>query len=429
MKFKTTFLSFFLLPALAFAGADDAPHVAEPAGGLTLQRALALALTRNPQLAGFDHEMRTAEARIVQAKFLPNPEIDLAIEDFGGSRQAAAFETAETTLSLGQLIELGGKRRARVRGAEFERTLTAFDYETKKREVFLETHQLFVDMLAGQRRVAANEELVGLSEQVLPALQKRIAAGKASPVEETRFRVATATAQIALETARREVISARYRLAAQWGAGVPRFSNAVGDLDRAPAVSSLESLVDRLAQNPRVARFTAERGRRSAALAAERAAAIPDLRLRGGVRQQEASDSTGFVAGLSVPLPLFNRNQGSIRAARAILAKNDTDEAVALAEVRNELNNAYQTLLTARTSLHLLRANVLPGARDSVAGIRDGFERGRYSDLEVLDAQRTLAGAQAQHLGALADYHKALATIEALTAAAPAPHAVSHSVR
>lgn len=418
-----------LLPGVAFAGPEEASRFVEPTGALTLQRALALALTRNPELAGFSYELRAGEARILQAKLFPNPEADFGTEDFGGSGPSSGFNIAETTIALGQLIELGGKRRARVREARFDLELTGFDYETKKREVFLETHQLFVDVLAGQRRVAVAEELVGLSNEFLPAMEKRVEAGKASTIEETRFRVAVATSKIDLETARREVIAARYRLAAQWGATAPRFSAAAGDLDRAPSVGPLDSLVGQVARNPRVARFTAERGRRSALLARQRAAAIPNLRLRGGLRQQAATDSTGFVAGFSLPLPLFDRNQGAIRAASEILAKTDADEAAAVATVRNELTNAYQALLTARTALELLRDTVLPGARDAMSGINEGFQLGRYSYLEVLDAQRTLNSAQTHYLGALADYHKALAVIEAITADAPVPHAVSHSVR
>jgi cobalt-zinc-cadmium efflux system outer membrane protein len=429
MKLRKVLQILSLLPGLAFAGPDNSAAFVEPAGALTLQRALALALTRNPRLAGFSYELRAAEARILQAKLFPNPEADFATEDFGGSGQSSGFNVAETTLALGQLIELGGKRRARVQEARFDRDLTGFDYETRKREVFLETHQLFVDVLAGQRRVAVSEELVSLSNSFLPAMKKRVEAGKASAIEETRFQVAVATATIELEAARRGLIAAHYRLAAQWGATTPRFSTAAGDLDRAPSVGSLDSLVGQVDRNPRVARFDAERGRRSALLARERAAAIPDLRLRGGVRRQAEFDSTGFVAGFSLPLPLFNRNQGAIRAASETLAKTDADEAAAFATVRNELTNAYQALLTARTSLELLRDTVLPGARDAMSGINDGFQLGRYSYLEVLDAQRTLNSAQAQYLGALADYHKALAVIEAITADAPVPHAISHSVR
>jgi outer membrane protein, heavy metal efflux system len=427
MKSKLHIL--LLLPALACASPEDGSRPAEPTGALSLQRALALALTRSPQLAGFSYELRAAEARVLQASLLPNPEVDLAIEDFGGSGQLDGYDQAENTLTLGQLIELGGKRRARTRAAHFERALTAFDYETKRREVFLETHQFFVDLLAGQARMAMSAELVALSEEFLPAAQKRSKAGKGSAIEETRFRVAAATAKIELERARREVAAARCRLAAQWGVDAPRFSEAAGDLDRVPAVAPLDSLVRQLERNPRVARFALERGRRGALLAQERAAAIPDLRLRAGVRQQGVTDSTGFVAGFSLPLPLFNRNPGGISAAREILAKTDSDETAALARVRAELTDAYQTLLTARTSLDLLRATVLPGARASVSGVREGFEFGRYSYLEVLEAQRTLAGAQAQHLGALADYHKALALIESLTAEAPVFRGVSHSVR
>lgn len=418
-----------MLPAAVFAAPEEASRVVEPAGALTLQRALGLALTRNPQLAGFSYDLRAGEARVLQAKLFPNPEVDFGSEDFGGSGQASGFDGSETTLALGQLIELGGKRRARVHEARFEQDLIGFGYETKKREVFLETHELFVDVLAGQRRVAVNEELVDLSNAFLPAMQKRVEAGKASAIEETRFRVAVATARIDLETARRGLTAARFRLAAQWRARAPDFSTAIGDLDRAPVIAPLESLVTRLDHNPRVARFVAERGRRGATLARERAAAVPNVTLRGGVRQQEQIDSTQFVAGFSLPLPLFNRNQGAIRAATELLAKADVDEAVALTSLRTELTNAYQALLTARTSVDLLRATVLPGAQEAVKGTKEGYDAGRYSYLEVLDAQRTLASSQAQYVGALADYHKALAIIEAITAEAPVPHPVSRSIR
>ena len=141
---------------------------------------------------------------------------------------------------LSQLIELGGKRRARVREAGFGRDLAGFDYETKKREVFLKTAEDFVDVLAGQRRVAIDEELVRLANEFVPAVEKRMEAGKASTLEKTRFDMALGSARIDLEEARRNVLAARQRLAAN-GDRSAAFASVVGDLDATPATASLES--------------------------------------------------------------------------------------------------------------------------------------------------------------------------------------------
>ena len=234
---RNTTALLLLAASVAVAGES---RLNEPTGVLTLRQALALALSRSPELAAFDYDIRIGEARILQAKLLPNPEAEFTGENIAGSGDYAGGQRSENTLLLGQLIELGGKRRARVREATVGRDLAGFDYETKKREVFLKTAEHFVDLLAAQRRVALNEELVRLADEFFPAVVKRMEAGKASTLEKTRFDVAVASARIDLEQARRDVLAARQRLAAQWGSTRPRFASAVGDLDATPATASLE---------------------------------------------------------------------------------------------------------------------------------------------------------------------------------------------
>lgn len=395
--------------------------MAEPTGALTLGQALALAVTRNSGLAAVSYDVRIGEARVLQAKLSPNPEAEFTSENVTGSGSYSDANLSENTLLLGQLIELGGKRRARVREAAFSRELAEFDYETKKRDVFLKTAQDFVDVLAIQRRVVINEQLVRLANDFIPVVVKRIEAGKASDLEKTRFDVAIGSSRIDLEQAKHDLAAARQRLASRWGSLKPRFASVTGNLDATPATVSLDALALRLAANPRLARFGAEVAQRQAALARERAAAVPDVTLRAGGRQINETNDTTAVIGFSVPLPLWNRNQGNILAARERIDRADAEQAAVAAELMTELTEGYENLERARATILVLRETVLPGADNALKATSEGYEAGRFGYLEVLEARRTTGAARIQYLQAITDYHKALHVVEALTAD-PRPH-------
>lgn len=410
--------SLLLAASVAVAGESD--HT-EPTGVLTLRQALALVLSRSPELAAFDYDIRIAEARILQAKSIPNPEADFTGESVAGTDAYSNADQSENTLLLSQLIELGGKRRARVREAGFGRELAGLDYEIRKREVFRKTAEHFVDLLAGQRRVALSEELVRLANEFAPAVEKRVEAGRTSSLEKMRFDMALGSARIDLEEARRNVLAGRQRLAAQWGSSRPRFASVAGDLDATPATASLDILARRLPANPRLARFGVEVAQREAALAREKAAVVPDLTLRAGVRQIEETEDVTAVVGFSLPLPLWNRNEGNIRATRAQISRTGAEQATVSAALMTELTDAYQTLSRARATIQILREEVLPGGESALTATTEGYEAGRFSYIDVLDARRTISTARLQYLQAIIDYHKALHAVEALTAD-PRPH-------
>ena len=175
-------ITVLLLLAASVAVAGES-RLNEPTGALTLRQALALALSRSPELAAFDYDIRIAEARLLQAKSTPNPEADFTGESVAGTDAYSNADQSENTLLLSQLIELGGKRRARVREAGLGRELAGFDYEIRKREVYLKTAAHFVDLLAGQRRVALAEELVRFANEFVPDREHAVArAGEPPPV-------------------------------------------------------------------------------------------------------------------------------------------------------------------------------------------------------------------------------------------------------
>ena len=366
-RFRITSISFSLLLAAAHAVCAFGSQPQESGEAISLARALALTLERSPQLAAFSWDIRAAEARILQAKLVPNPEISWEGEDFTRAGVQSATESMQNTLVLSQLIELGGKRSSRVREAQFDRRAAEWDYQVKRLEVLKSTTLAFIDVLSGQRKVSLAEENVQLAEREIPVTQKKVEAGQASNVELIRTNTEVATARIELTEARHDLEAARVNLAAQWGAKTATFVSVSGNLEQLRPIPSLESLKAKLQANPELAKWTTERQKREATLNVARAEAKPDLTVDAGPRLLGASHADmSLVAGFSIPLPLWNRNQGKIAEAEANVAKTSDERAAAEAGAYAELNEAYQTLQRAAEEVRILRDTVLPGAKSVV---------------------------------------------------------------
>ena len=410
------------LPAVR-APAQPAAHealpitVSEPSGVLELRQALALALLQNPELSAFSLEVRAAEARSVAAAAIPNPDLAIEVENFGGRLERRRFQSAETTLAISQLIELGGKRASRIRMANLQRDLAGWDYETKRLDVLSETAQAFVDVIAAQRKLALAERQLQLAQRVSGAVGARVRAGTESPVEERRTRVALATSRAEMESARRALEQARISLAAHWGGATPRFERAEGAFDRVGDIPALQRLLDATAENPDLARWSHEIGLREAGVEVERAKRIPDLTVTAGVRRYAETDDNAFVAGISLPIPIFGANPGAVAEARHNLSIARENRRGAEIRVRSELTKAYEGLAGGAREVEILASEGVPNAEAAIDAAQQAYSAGKFGLLQVLDAQRDLIESQARYIDALAEYHKSAAEVERLVGA------------
>ncbi|MGH8593798.1 MAG: TolC family protein [Gammaproteobacteria bacterium] len=399
--------------AVCGAGTVGSEPIAEPTGHLTLREVLALALKASPELAPFSREIRAREAAVLQARLFPNPDLSVTAANLGNA-VLKDFDGPQTTVSLSQLILLGGKRGRGIEVAGLDRDLAAWDYETKRMDVLTRVAQAFVDVLRAQEGLALANDLMALAERVVEAVSARVRAGQVSPVEEIRARVTLASVRIDKARAARELEAARKRLGASWGSTIPRFKTAQGKLDQVLPIPTLEELIRRLTQNPDLARWATELAQRQATVDLEQSRAIPDLTVSLGITQFTDSNDSALVAGVSIPLPVLNRNQGNIEAAHQRLTKAMEELRAAEVLVTTALNSAYQSLAAAQAEVTTLRQEVLPGAQNAFEAVSRGYRLGKFGFLDVLDAQRTLFGAKAQYLRALASYHQAVAEVERL---------------
>ncbi len=387
----------------------------EPTSIVTREHAISLAIQRNPELKAFSQEMHALEASALQAGLFPNPEVEIEAENFGGEGELDDFDSAEITVQLSQMIQLAGKRGKRRRLATLEQDLAKWDYEAKRADVVNGVTQSFVDVLAAQERLSLAAEAVSLAGEVLNTVSERVKAGKVSPLQETKARVSYSSVLIELKRAKRGLDASQKQLAAQWGSTAPLFEKADGDLEKTIAFPSAKELESLICRNPDIARWTAEMEQRRAVVRLEEAGRIPDVTLSGGYRRFKETEDNAYVMGLSVPLPLFDRNQGGVREARQRLLKAENEQADAKLNVLKLLAEAYSELSTAYDEAETLRQEVLPGARTAFDASREGYREGKFGYLDVLDSQRTLFDARGQYIKALASYHKWAAEVERLT--------------
>lgn len=400
--------------SLAIATEHD-PARFEPAGELTLKQAVEIALARNPDLIAAHYELKAADARITQSGLRPNPELSADLENFAGSGATRGTDALETTLSLSQVIELGGKRAYRTNVATLDREVIGIEQQANQLDVLTEVTRRFIDLVVAQSRLALAHSTRELEQRTLDAIVVRVQAARSPEAERSRARIALIRAQIEEQQAQSAIRGARASLAALWGNPEPVFKEASADLFTLEPVQPFESLVAQLAGNPDFVRFASEARLRDAELRLAQAQARPNLTFGVGVRRLESGNDHAVVAAFSMPLPVFDRNQGAIREAQARRAQTDALREATFVRARGAVSALYQELLALRIRVETLRNEALPQAQQALEQSQYGYERGRFSYLELATAQQELLGLRTAALDAAADYHRILAEIERLT--------------
>ena len=406
------------------------PNAAGPGvkSNLTLRDAVLLALQHNPELAAFVKEKRALEGLTLQAGLLKNPELSVNVENTGNiqplvgdinSSKNVGVEVVQqnSTIKISQLIELGGKRAARVLAASLSEELAVQDYEAKRVELVARVANVFIEVLAGQEHLRLAEENQRLAQHVVDIVKHRVQAGKVPPIEETKVGVAFSTTRISLGQAQRELAAARKRLALLWGNSSPQFSKALGNLASSVALPNFEALAERALASPAALRAMKNIEQRKALLDVEQTRRIPNLTVSGGVIHHAALGGTTPIVSVAIPLPLFDQNQGNIAEAHQRLDKAQDEQAATDLRLKAELVQAYESLAAAENEISILRGEILPAARSAFEVTNKGYELGKFGFLEVLDAQRTLFQNQVLYVRAFANYHRLVNEIERLIAA------------
>lgn len=408
-----TLLGWWLFPVTLHA--DDTPVGASSAlspsssakevrAPLTLAEAYAWAARESPSLKVLGLDAPWSEARLAGARAHPNPEVELGVEDFRTGRRAGEDAFEAYTVGLSQPIEWFGKRSARqavadaeVRGRRLETALKRGQHRLAIAEAVVKCAQL-------QRLTVLSRERWALAERLSDIATERVKAGKISSLEEAQLLTNSLLARAESEEHDAQLVAVRAELATLLGARPDAFGEIAFDLETPPPEP-----VPVAPENPssnlafRKADNDVERAR--AQLALERHSVVPDLTLSVEMTLPRTSKQPLFSAGVGVPLPLFDRNQGA-RGEAAVMAE------VAPLLAQGERSSQVQELARSRAELvsalrkaRVLKEGALTTLQRNQASLEAAYAQGRLGYLDVVSNQESLSSMREKHLEALVQAH------------------------
>lgn len=401
---------FIALSLPAFAQEKPMP------AALALGQAIAWALEKSPVLAASGSRADAASANRSQAGALPNPELSIEAENIFGDDEFEGLDSAEITYGVEQLVELPGKRGSRVNIAESETARSYLERDAAQLDLIRDVTIAYAELVAAQQELSILEEERGLAAEVRDSVAAKVEAGKEPPIQKNKAQIELSSSEIALDRARRMAIAKKQTLAALMGSDTADFAVQPGSLPAVTEPEPLETYQAHVAQTPDVQTLEAGVTQAQAALSLEKANVLPDPTVSLGVKQFREDDSQAFVAGVSLPIPVFNINRAGIERAGHELNAAKLDQRSGQLSLQTTLIETYGNFTSAYREASALQTAVLPGAEEAFQFARGGYDAGKFGYLEVLDAQRTLFDARRQFNEAVLDYHQQRAVLERLSA-------------
>ena len=389
---------------------------ADPSAGartrpVTLEEAVARALETAPGLEAREELVSAADAQIVQSGALPNPTLDVELENFGGSGQFTDLDRSELTLGVTQRIERSSKRAGRVAVAQIDRDAAVLEHERIRLSVAFEAHKGFVEVFAAQAALESAEAWLKSASAIEALAARRVGAARDPVTVKLRAEIQTAEARTAREQAEHDLHNAKRTLSLLWGEPDAEFEIDAAVLLAPPAAHP--DLSDRISPAVKAREIAARRAASKFEL--EQANARSDVSVGLGVRRFESGGDLAGVLSLSVPLAIFDGNDGNIGRAAAERRAADLDVAEARRQYLTTLVVLEEEAARSRAELEAIRKELLPRAKDTLAAARHGFEAGAFGYQEIAEGQRILNDLNTREIAALRQLHIAHASLDRLS--------------
>jgi outer membrane protein, heavy metal efflux system len=403
---RAILVAFFLCAAVGTAS-GEAPETTTSPVSITRHDAVTRTLDNNPLIPASKWAVEAWSGRIEQASIWENPEVEFEIEEFGIQRDWLGRE-AEITVGVSQSVPLGKRlKRAREYGEAGLATAHSRHVVTRL-AVAADVHRAFTHAVASQERLAVAKQALSLAAEAKAAIAARIEAGALPPAESFRAETDLLEAIIGLEEARAETEATRIRLVSFWGGHPGDLLSVTGTLD-IDAASPLSQLApEEQKSNPHTVLLESQIQLVRSAELREEAQVIPDLTVGLGWKGLQGFQENSLVVKMAMPIPAFNRKQGDIDEARALL-RQQVYEAKDLAKDRHGRQQLAQSRLSAtRQQYRLVNEQLGPAAEKSFNAVLTGFKEGKFKTLDLLEAKQRLLKIQRRRIALAAQYHLAI---------------------
>ena len=356
---------------------------------LTLEQSLLEAEARSPAIAAAQANVAAARGRLRQAGFRDNPELSVEVENFLGRGELSGLQGTEVTVAVNQRLDLGGRRSARQSVGRAELAVSELRLLITRAELALNVRQQFATAVAARERLRIATENEQRSRELARIANVLVEVGREPPLRALRAQAAASQAAADLRAAQAGEAVARRILATLFGVEAPPESVAGSLTDILPTTTSpVESLDVRLAN--------AQLALAEASLQEQLTERRLDPAVGVGIRHFQETGDQALVAGFSMPLPIRNRNQGNIDAARAEILAAEAERASARVVANARVANARANLTAASARVEALEEGAIPEGREALRLAQLSYEAGKIELIELLDAQAALTGAETQ---------------------------------
>ncbi|MCB1664678.1 MAG: TolC family protein [Pseudomonadales bacterium] len=381
---------------------------------LTLDEAIRLTLTRNPELLAFGYALRAQEGRELQASLRPRPTLTVGVEDALGTGVAKGLEETQATVAIAWILE-GDRRQRRIDVARAGSEVLADQARVLRLDAAAQTARLYTSALEQLLHRDIADAALALAQETVAAVERRVQAGTTTTAELARARAEEAKRALYREDVDHQINAARHRLTAQWG----DMDADTGDLVPLPAalpvVEAFETLLSRIEQNPDLDLFLTEARQQESLLRLEQADSKAPWEVSTGLRRYQGSADFGLVAELSIPFNAGNRNQGRIREVTESLAQTRAEREAARLRLQTRLRDMHLELTHSLHRIDALRDEVIPRFEDALEQIRRAWELGSASYLEQLQVQEELLNARSELAETLIQARLDIIEIERIT--------------
>lgn len=379
----------------------------------TFKHALSVAMQNSPLIKSGIAAIHSANGQLVQSKTYPNPSLNVSTENIAGSGPYQDFNAAETTVMLDQPFPLGGKRQANQAVQQRLIGLSKIELDNIRVNLYVRLGSRYLDVLYAKNWLQTTSKIIRLNQEIVTTLKRKIKAGSGSPLDLMTAQIQLSQSKIAHRLAHQALNATWKRLVLLVGKKNLRYQE-VADRGLPHRLLSYQVLLRELHLSPlwRAQLMTSEVAYRRVILAREQA--WPDLTVGVGARHFADTHDNSLVAEFSLPLPIYNRNQGNSMSRLADYNAALSNQRQKMIDLKSELSRLYQQARSSQYQAHTLRQIILPKAKQAVTMARKGYFQGRYPYVTLANAQATLLQTEKQYWRAHTDFDKALLELQGL---------------
>jgi len=365
---------------------------------LTLATAIKRTLAKNPAFKVFTLRQVSLDGQQQTQALPPAYQLGIEVENFAGSGELQAFDSAEFTVSLSSVIEMGGKRDARKDMGSHRSAMLVAESKIAALNLLAEVTRRYINVLTAQENLTLANEATKLAEDTLLAVEKRAKAGSTPKAEIKRAMAAVGNTRLVAATKNQQLSATKSSLALiwneKWNEQSPSFSNVDGNLYHFSDDITFEQLYAKVKQNPALLAFASEERLKNAQLRLAKSQSSTDIQWTLGIKQIQDIGDTALVAGFSVPLFSSSNNTGAIISAQAERDEVQARKTTALLQIHNQLQQAYSSRKQAIYTATNLKKIIIPLLKEALAETKIAYQRGLYSYLDYLSARQELLNAR-----------------------------------